>query len=243
MTLRSLSIIIPAYNEETRLPATLDRILEYLRGQEWAFIEVLVVDDGSKDGTAEIARQYRSRAAAVQLVSNPGNRGKGYAVRNGMLKAKGVWRLFTDSDLSAPIEELDKLFAAAEKEKALVSFGSRALDRSLVSVHQPWARELSGRVFNLVMRLVMRLPFRDTQCGFKLYHAEAAAKIFSRQRLDGFGFDVEDLFLARKLGLKAVEVPVRWANVEGTRVSLTSGIKAFWDLVVIRWHQLVGRYR
>ncbi|MCC6392513.1 MAG: glycosyltransferase family 2 protein [Bryobacterales bacterium] len=241
--MRSLSIIIPAYNEETRLPATLDRILEYLREREWAFIEVLVVDDGSKDKTAEIVREYSSRAAAVQLISNPGNRGKGYAVRNGMLQAKGVWRLFTDSDLSAPIEELDKLLAAAEKEKALVSFGSRALDRSLVSVHQPLARELSGRIFNLVMRVVMRLPFRDTQCGFKLYHAEAAAKIFPRQQLDGFGFDVEDLFLARKLGLKAVEVPVRWANVEGTRVSLTSGIKAFGDLVVIRWHQLVGKYR
>ncbi|MCZ2149727.1 MAG: glycosyltransferase family 2 protein [Bryobacterales bacterium] len=241
--MRSLSIIIPAYNEETRLPATLDRILEYLREREWAFIEVLVVDDGSKDRTAEIVRQYSSRAAAVQLISNPGNRGKGYAVRNGMLQAKGVWRLITDSDLSAPIEELDKLWAAAEKEKALVSFGSRALDRSLVSVHQPLARELSGRIFNLVMRLVMRLPFRDTQCGFKLYHAEAAAKIFPRQGLDGFGFDVEDLFLARKLGLKAVEVPVRWANVEGTRVSLTSGVKAFWDLVAIRWRQLVGRYR
>lgn len=145
--------------------------------------------------------------------------------------------------MSAPIEEVDKLFAAAEKEKALVSFGSRALDRSLVSVHQPMARELSGRIFNLVMRLVMRLPFRDTQCGFKLYHAGAAEKIFSRQRLDGFGFDVEDLFLARKLGLKAVETPVKWANVEGTRVSLASGMKAFWDLAVIRWNQLLGRYR
>lgn len=239
----SLSIIIPAYNEERRLPATLDRVLEYLRSRQWAFIEILIVDDGSKDATAEVVKRYQAQAPAIKLLSNPGNRGKGYAVRHGMLKAQGDWRLITDSDLSAPIEELDKLVTAAQGQKATVAFGSRALDRSLVSVHQPLGRELSGRFFNLVMRLVMRLPFRDTQCGFKLYHAKAAREIFARQQLDGFGFDVEDLFLARKLGFKAVEVPVRWANVEGTRVSLMSGLRAFAELALIRWYQIQGRYK
>jgi len=241
--LRSLSIIIPAYNEESRLPSTLDRILTYLRSKEWAFVEVLVVDDGSRDRTAELVNGYRSRANAVQLLSNPGNRGKGYAVRHGMLKAKGEWLLITDSDLSAPIEELELLWRSAEEHNAKIAIGSRALDSSLIAVHQPLIRELSGRAFNLIMRLTTGLPFRDTQCGFKLFHSSAAKIIFPRQQLDGFGFDVEDLFIARLKGIPAIEVPVRWSNVEGTRVSMMSGVKAFWDLVIIRWNQLAGCYR
>ncbi|MBI3681628.1 MAG: glycosyltransferase family 2 protein [Acidobacteria bacterium] len=243
MALDSLSIIIPAYNEEQRLPATLDRILEYLDGARRSFVEILVVDDGSKDGTAEVVRRYQAHSPAIRLLSNPGNRGKGYAVRHGMLEAKGEWRLFTDSDLSAPIEEIEKLEKAAREQNAVVTFGSRALDRSLVSVHQPRARELSGRLFNVVMRLVTGLPHRDTQCGFKLFHRSAAGKIFRLQQLDGFGFDVEDLFIAWRQGLKAVEVPVRWANVEGTRVSTLSGLRAFTDLLLVRWNQLRGLYR
>jgi dolichyl-phosphate beta-glucosyltransferase len=241
--LRSLSIVIPAYNEESRLPSTLDRIVAYLGTRQWSFIEILVVDDGSRDGTAEFVRSYRSSTASIQLLSNPGNRGKGYAVRHGMMKAKGEWRLLTDSDLSAPIEELDKLWQAAEDKKAQIAIGSRALDSSLIVVHQPLSRELSGRAFNLIMRLCTGLPFLDTQCGFKLFHADAAQVVFPRQRLDGFGFDVEDLFIARLKNIPTVEVPVRWANVEGTRVGMASGIKAFWDLVTIRWNQLLGRYR
>jgi dolichyl-phosphate beta-glucosyltransferase len=241
--LRSLSIVIPAYNEESRLPSTLDRIVAYLGTRQWSFIEILVVDDGSHDGTAEFVRGYRSSAAAIQLLSNPGNRGKGYAVRHGMQKAKGEWMLLTDSDLSAPIEELDKLWQAADDEKAQIAIGSRALDSSLIAVHQPPMRELSGRAFNLIMRLFTGLPFLDTQCGFKLFRADAARVVFPRQRLDGFGFDVEDLFIARLKGIPIVEVPVRWANVEGTRVGMASGVKAFWDLVIIRWNQLLGRYR
>jgi glycosyltransferase involved in cell wall biosynthesis len=243
VSLRSLSIVIPAYNEEKRLPASLDKILEYLRARRWEFIEILVVDDGSTDGTAALVESYRAKAPAIRLVSNPGNRGKGFAVRNGMLAARGDWRLFTDSDLSAPIEELDKLIEAAERHKADVAFGSRAVDRSLVSVHQPWSREVSGRIFNLIMRTLTGLPHRDTQCGFKLYRGEAAREVFTRQKLDGFGFDVEDLFIAKRLGLPALEVPVRWADVEGTRVSLKTGLRAFSDLLVIRWNQLRGRYR
>ncbi len=240
----SLSIIIPAYNEEKRLPSTLDRVLGYLGGnQRYSNVEILVVDDGSKDGTVEVVNRYRERAACIQLVSNPGNRGKGYAVRNGMLKAKGEWRLFTDSDLSSPIEEIEKLLAAALREKAQVAFGSRAVNRTLVSVRQSWVREFSGRFFNLVMRLMTGLPFQDTQCGFKLYHASAAEAVFGRQILEGFGFDVEDLFLAVRFGFKCVEVPVRWANVEGTRVSLLSGLGAFWEVLLVRWYSISGRYR
>lgn len=241
--MHSLSIIIPAYNEEKRLPATLDRLMSWASGRCWRFLEIIVVDDGSSDGTAALVREYCSRCPYLRLVSNPGNRGKGYAVRNGMRQACGDWRLFTDSDLSSPIEEFDKLMEAATRAGADVAFGSRALDRTLVSVHQSPFREISGRFFNLVMRVAMGLPHRDTQCGFKLYSAAAAEQIFERQQIEGFGFDVEDLFLARKLGFRAVEVPVRWANVEGTRVSLMSGLRAFSDLVVIRWHQLRGRYR
>lgn len=241
--MHSLSIIIPAYNEEKRLPSTLERLIPWASSRSWKFLEILVVDDGSRDGTAAMVREFAARCPQLKLVTNPGNRGKGYAVRNGMLQASGDWRLFTDSDLSSPIEEFDKLIEATRREGADVAFGSRALDRALVSVHQSPFREFSGRFFNLVMRLAMGLPHRDTQCGFKLYSAAAAQQIFSRQQIEGFGFDVEDLFLARKLGFRAVEVPVRWANVEGTRVSLMSGLRAFTDLLLIRWYQIQGRYR
>ncbi|MEO8024883.1 MAG: dolichyl-phosphate beta-glucosyltransferase [Bryobacteraceae bacterium] len=239
----SLSIIVPAYNEEKRLPSTLDKILAYLNGKDFSSAEILVVDDGSADGTAALVERYAKQHPAIRLVSNPGNRGKGYAVRNGMLAATGEWRLITDADLSAPIEELDKLLSVASAAGAKVAVGSRALDRSLVGVHQAYFREMSGRIFNLVMRIAVRLPFQDTQCGFKLYHRDAATQIFPRQQLDGFSFDVEDLFLARKLNLKAVEVPVVWNNVEGTKVSLWNGVRSFGDLATIRWNQIRGKYR
>jgi dolichyl-phosphate beta-glucosyltransferase len=232
--LDSLSIVIPAYNEERRLPQTLDRILEWLKQRRFAFVEVLVVDDGSQDRTSAVVEGYNKTHALVRLLRNPGNRGKGYAVRHGMLEAAGEWILYTDADLSAPIEEFDKLCQAAMAAGAVVAIGSRAVDRSLVSVHQPAFREFSGRFFNLVMRAVTGLPFRDTQCGFKLYRADAARQIFALQKQDGFSFDVEDLLIAQKLGLGAVEVPVRWANVEGTKVRLSQGIQSFLDLVRIR---------
>jgi dolichyl-phosphate beta-glucosyltransferase len=195
---------------------------------------VIVVDDGSNDGTARVVEECAKAHADVQLLRNPGNRGKGYAVRLGMLKAAGDWILSTDADLSTPIEELGKLCAAAAERGAAIVIGSRGVDRSLVEVHQPALREYSGRFFNLVMRAVTGLPFRDTQCGFKLYRADAAREVFSRQKQDGFSFDVEDLVIAQKLGIRAVEVPVRWANVEGTKVSLRQGLKSFLDLFQIR---------
>jgi dolichyl-phosphate beta-glucosyltransferase len=242
LKLQSLSIVIPAYNEEKRLPASLDTILAYVGGR-YSFIEVLVVDDGSRDGTADCVRDYAATHPAVRLLQNPGNRGKGYAVRNGMLNAKGEWALFTDADLSSPIEEVAKLSMAAALQDAQVAIGSRALDRSLIGVHQPAGREYAGRIFNFVMRVATGLPFLDTQCGFKLYQTAAARSIFAKQQLDGFGFDVEDLFIAKQLGIRVVEVPVRWNNVEGTKVSLLNGLDSFLDPLRIRTFQVKGKYR
>jgi glycosyltransferase involved in cell wall biosynthesis len=242
--LQSISIIIPAYNEEARLPSSIDAVLGYLRAKRFAFAEIVVVDDGSRDGTAACVRSFEGQGDVdIRLVSNPCNRGKGYSVRHGMSEGKGEWLLITDADLSAPIEELDKLAAAAAREKAMIAIGSRALDRSLIGVRQPAGREYAGRFFNLVMRAITGLPFQDTQCGFKLYHRSAAREVFPRQQLDGFGFDVEDLFIARLLGIPTVEVPVRWNNVEGTRVSLSKGLDSFLDPLRVRWFQAAGKYK
>ena len=197
-----------------------------------------MVDDGSVDSTVQLARD-----AGVRVLKNPGNRGKGYSVKHGMLEAKGDWTLFTDADLSSPIGEVEKLWSALEREQAQVAVGSRAVDRTLVGVHQPVLREAVGRVFNAAMRVVTGLPFKDTQCGFKLFETSAGREVFSRQQLDGFGFDVEVLFIAKQLGFKSVEVPVRWDNVEGTKVSLWSGAKAFVDPIKVRVNALKGRYQ
>lgn len=241
--MRSISIVIPAYNEETRLPASLKRIIEYLQSKNFEFAEVVVVDDGSRDGTVALVETQSAAHSNLRLVKNPGNRGKGFTVQHGVMEARGEWILTTDADLSAPIDELDKLIAAVERENAKVAIGSRALDRSLVGVHQSAMREAAGRVFNLIMRMVTGLPFRDTQCGFKLFEAAAARDIFSRQTLDGFSFDVEDLVIAKVRGHKAIEVPVAWNNVEGTKVSALSGAASFLDLIGIRWRAIAGRYR
>jgi glycosyltransferase involved in cell wall biosynthesis len=235
---RSISIIIPAYNEEKRLPATLQKVRGWLDGASWEFSEIVVVDDGSRDRTAELAR-----AAGARVLQNPGNRGKGYTVRHGMLAAKGEWVLFTDADLSSPIEELEKLIAAVEREQAQAAIGSRAMDRTLIGVRQPIFREYMGRLFNLVIRAITGLPFQDTQCGFKLFQTAAAHEIFRRQRLDGFGFDVEVLFITLRLGYRAVEVPVRWNDVAGTKVGMWRGAAAFLDPVRVRWNWMLGRYR
>jgi glycosyltransferase involved in cell wall biosynthesis len=234
---RSISIIIPAYNEEKRLPATLHIVEGYLSSSHWDFAEVVVVNDGSTDGTAAVARRTGAR-----VLENPGNRGKGYSVRHGMLEAKGEWLLFSDADLSTPIEELENLWQAAERRHAQVAIGSRALDRSLIGVRQPLFREGMGRFFNFAMRLVTGLPFRDTQCGFKLFEAPAAREIFTRQRLDGFGFDVEILYIAHHLGFRVLEIPVRWNDAAGTKVSLWRGLKAFADPLKVRWNGITGKY-
>ncbi|HXS97871.1 MAG TPA: dolichyl-phosphate beta-glucosyltransferase [Candidatus Limnocylindrales bacterium] len=235
---RSISIIIPAYNEENRLPATLKSVRTYLDSQAWEFTEIVVVNDGSRDATADLAAKLGAR-----VLQNPGNRGKGYSVRHGMLEAKGEWALLTDADLSTPIEELDKLWRMADAEHAQAAIGSRALDRSLIGVHQPAFREAMGRFFNFVMRIITGLPFHDTQCGFKLFETAAAQQVFSRQQLCGFGFDVEVLYIARHLGYRILEIPVRWNDVAGTKVSMTRGMQAFLDPFRVRWNAIRGKYR
>ncbi|MBE0656343.1 MAG: glycosyltransferase family 2 protein [Bryobacteraceae bacterium] len=241
--MKSLTIVIPAYNEQGRLPATLEAVLAHMDGLNLDFAEVVVVNDGSRDATAQVARDAASRDARIRLVENPGNRGKGYAVRHGLREAKGEWVLFTDADLSAPIEELAKLTAAVEAKGADGAIGSRALDRSLIGVHQSPFREMSGRFFNLVMRMITGLPYRDTQCGFKLVSSKAAALLAAKQQIEGFGFDVELLYIAKKHGLKILEVPVRWNNVEGTKVSLANGLAAFLDPLAVKRNDWRGLYK
>jgi glycosyltransferase involved in cell wall biosynthesis len=241
--LHSLSIVIPAYNEEKRLPSSLSTISNYLATKQLLFREIIVVNDGSTDATADCVREFARRDAYVRLLNNPGNRGKGYSVRNGMLHAEGEWILSSDADLSTPITELETLYQAARHSQAKVAIGSRALNRELIGVPQPLTREYAGKLFNLAMRGITGLPFRDTQCGFKLFHRAAAARIFPLQRIEGFGFDVEDLFIAAKLRIRTIEVPVQWNNVEGTKVSLWQGIDSFLDPLRIRAYEMQGKYR
>ncbi len=242
----SLSVVIPAYNEETRLPVSLERVAAYLSRAGLDAVEVLVVNDGSRDRTCEVAREAARRfervGAAYRVLDNPGNRGKGYSVRRGMSEARHEWVLFSDADLSAPIEEAEKLFRAVRDGGCAVAIGSRALDRSLIGVRQSLFRETMGRAFNLVVRLVIGPAPADTQCGFKLFAGKAAREIAARQRIERFGFDVEQLFLAEKLGYEIAEVPVRWNDVEGTTVGIFDGIGAFVDILKVRWNDLCGKY-
>jgi len=235
-----LSIIIPSYNEELRLPATLERIAAYLSTYARE-TEVLVVDDGSEDGTAAAAESYRSKILTLRVISNGVNRGKGYSVRHGMQEARGRIALFTDADLSAPIEEAGKLIDGLETND--VAIGSRAMDRRLITVHESPFREFAGIIFNKIVRSILWLPFVDTQCGFKAFRRERCGIIFEQQTIEGFGFDPELLYLARRHGLRAVEIPVRWGHSPATKVSmLHDSIQMFMDIFTIRWNSLVGRY-
>jgi glycosyltransferase involved in cell wall biosynthesis len=238
----SYSIVIPAYNEEQRLPATLDKVLAHAAQQHWR-AEIIVVNDGSRDRTAEVARSYAQRNPTVRLVNNPGNRGKGYSVRNGMLNAHGDLLLFTDADLSSPISEAAKLFQAIEAG-ADVAIGSRWLRSELQTQHQPRYRELFGRLFNLLLRLILGLKYKDTQCGFKAFTRPAARLLFSAQRVQRWAFDPELLFLANKFELKVREVPVEWAHDQESRISpVKDGIKMFGEILSVRWADLRGKYR
>ncbi|MEQ1353260.1 MAG: dolichyl-phosphate beta-glucosyltransferase [Candidatus Acidiferrum sp.] len=236
-----LSIVIPAYNEELRLPATLERLAEYLPTLGLQ-TEVLIVDDGSRDRTAAVAETFTGKISRLRVLSNGTNRGKGYSVRHGMLEATGELVLFTDADLSAPIEESDKLIGAL-KNRYDVAIGSRALNRSLISTHESPFREFAGIIFNKIVRVVLWLPFVDTQCGFKAFRRERCRIIFELQRIEGFGFDPELLYLARHYGLRAIEIPVRWGHSPDTKVSmLRDSFKMFIDIFVIRWNALSGKY-
>jgi dolichyl-phosphate beta-glucosyltransferase len=235
-----LSIIIPSYNEELRLPATLSCIAAYTRSSNRA-IEVIVVDDGSRDDTVAAAERFRNEIPSLRVVSNGENRGKGYSVRHGMQEACGDIVLFTDADLSAPIEEVEKLLPAMKTND--VAIGSRAVDRSQITVHESRFREFAGIIFNKIVRLILRLPFVDTQCGFKAFRRIPCKIIFEQQTIERFGFDPELLYLARHHGLRAVEISVRWGHSPATKVNMMrDSIQMFIDVFVIRWNSLTGKY-
>jgi len=235
-----LSIVIPSFNEDLRLPTTLREISSYIRSSRRE-TEVIVVDDGSTDRTSDVANSFRGEIERLRVVANNKNRGKGYSVRHGMMEARGRVVLFTDADLSAPIAEADKLLAALADHD--VAIGSRAMDRSLISVRQSLFREYAGIIFNFIVRAILRLPFVDTQCGFKAFRRERCRVIFEQQRIERFGFDPEILYLARHHGLSSAEIPVRWAHSPATKVSMwRDSIQMFLDVFVIRWNSHSGRY-
>lgn len=233
--------MIPAYNESARLGPTLDRVLAFVRRQAWE-AEVIVVDDGSRDRTADLVKDCARGNPIVRLVQNPENRGKGYSVRNGVLHAQGAIVLFTDADLSSPIEEAPKLFDALEAG-ADVAIGSRWARSELQTQRQSVGRQVMGRAFNLLLRVLLGLDFKDTQCGFKAFRRGAAKVLFPLQRVEGWGFDPELLFLARRAGFKVAEVPVVWAHDEGSRIHpLADGSKMLLEVLRIRWYALTGKY-
>jgi glycosyltransferase involved in cell wall biosynthesis len=237
----SYSIVIPAYNEGTRLRATLEKVLAYVRAQGWS-AEVIVVNDGSRDNTADLVREFAMKDPSLRLVENPGNRGKGYSVRNGMLQARGEIVVFSDADLSSPIEEMPKLLAALARG-ADIAIGSRWLRAELQTQRQSLLRQVFGRVFNLLLRIILGLRFKDTQCGFKAFTRRAAQTILPLQRIERWGFDPEILFLARKFGFRVEEVAVLWGHSGDTRIHpLLDGARMFQEMVRIRWYDLTGKY-
>ena len=242
-TLPFLSIVIPAYNEAQRISRTLETIRLYL-AENHQPAEVIVVNDGSEDATVPLVEGLCKKWDQLRLIQNPRNCGKGFSIKNGVLVAKGEIVLFTDADLSAPISEMPKLLNPILAGECELSFGSRGLDRSLIGIHQSKTRELSGRIFNLFVQLLTGLRFKDTQCGFKAFRREPLIPVFQQQRITGFGFDPEMLYIARKQGLRLKEVPVRWNHAEGTSVHFMSDpLQMFLGLLKIRWNDLTGKYR
>jgi len=258
------SIVIPAYNESARLPATLASVVNCIQARGWD-AEIIVVNDGSTDATADVVREFANKTPVIRtiqellteavpagpeelrmvelrLLDNLRNRGKGYSVRAGMLAARGEVVLFTDADLSAPIEEAERLFDAI-RQGADIAIGSRWLESGRQTQRQPIYRQFFGRCFNGVTRAIMRLPFADTQCGLKAFSRHAAQTVFQLQTINHWGFDPEILFIALKHGFWVIEVPVAWAHDERTRMSyLKDGVKMLQELVSIRWNALCGRY-
>jgi glycosyltransferase involved in cell wall biosynthesis len=235
------SIVIPAYNEGARLAATLEKVLAYIHNQKWN-AEVIVVNDGSRDNTADIIRSFAVKDPALRLVENPGNHGKGYSVRNGMLNARGQIVLFSDADLSSPIEEAPKLFQTLD-DGADIAIGSRWLRAETQTQRQPLHRQLFGRIYNLILRLTLGLQFADTQCGFKAFKRPAVEAIFPLQKIERWGFDPEILFLAQKFKFTIQEVPVAWGHSGGTRINpLVDGSRMVMEMFRIRWYDLTGKY-
>jgi glycosyltransferase involved in cell wall biosynthesis len=236
------SIVLPAYNEGERIGATIENILAFAAQRSWR-IELIVVNDGSSDDTAEVVQRCAATRPGVRLLQNPGNHGKGYSVRHGMLQAQGEILMFSDADLSSPIAEAEKLFTAIAGG-ADVAIGSRWLRTELQVRRQPLYRQLLGRVFNLALRLILGLQFEDTQCGFKAFTRNAAHSLFAQQKIERWGFDPELLYLAKRLHLRVEEIPVAWAHREGTRIDpLRDGMRMFGEMLQIRWNGLRGEYR
>lgn len=230
-----LSVVIPAYNEQARLLPTLERVARYLTDQGLEY-EIIAVDDGSRDQTLEIARRFAAQNPRVRVLSNRKNRGKGGAVRRGVAAARGRRILFTDSDLSTPIEEFGKLNARMEADDRIgVVVASRAVPGAQLKRHQPFYREWMGKIFNVFVQLMVFRGIRDTQCGFKLFRREVARDVFRSMTIPDFGFDVEILYLARKLGVAIAEVPVVWINAPGSKVSsVRDSLRMFRDLIQIK---------
>ena len=237
----TLSVVIPAYNEEGRIGKSLQKISEYLDQAGYRY-ELVLVDDGSSDETVKLVKDLAIKN--LSILKNGDNRGKGYSIRRGILHCKGNMILMSDADLSTPIEELEKLLEPILDEDYQVAIGSRALPESDVQLHQPWYREGMGKVFNLFVKALVIGGIKDTQCGFKCFSGKAAKTIFSRQRIDGFSFDAEALFIAERLGYRIKEIPVVWINSPESRVNvLRDPLKMFTDLWKIKWWDLTGRYR
>lgn len=240
-----LSIVIPAYNEEERLGKSLSDTFDYLAAQDYTS-ELIVVDDGSRDRTVEIAESFQSRSSAktkLRVLKNPGNRGKGYAVRNGMLHASGEIHLFFDADLATPLDQIPKVIQPILNDQYDVVFGSRAVSEAVIEVEQSIFRQLRGRGGNLLIRLLTGMDIKDTQCGFKAFRRQASQSVFPLQQVEGFGFDPEILFIANKQGWRWKETPVVWRHIEGSKVTMFSAtVSVFTEVFKIRWNDFVGKY-
>ncbi len=245
MIKESLSVVIPAYNEEARLGASLRQILDYLLHREIDY-QLVIVDDGSSDATLRVAYDFsreNSLGERFTLIANNANRGKGFSVRRGMLASRGLLALMTDADLSTPIEEFDKLYEEMVRDPCDLAFGSRDLPGSRIELHQSWFRENAGKTFNRMVRILTGLPYNDTQCGFKLFRMAVCRSLFQAQRIENFAFDVELLFVASKWGYVLKEVPVKWHHSPGTKVRFSSDApRMFLDLFRIRRNYALGLY-
>lgn len=241
-----LSLIIPAYNEEKRILPTLKEIYAYLAGRDYTF-EIIVVDDGSTDKTVQIVKDFiknvnPSDGKLINILLNGENKGKGYTVKNGMLSANGEYIFFTDADLSTPIEELERCLPYLQGNYDIV-IGSRSLADSDIIIHQPWYREKMGKIFNFMVNMILIKGIIDTQCGFKGFKRKAVETIFNRCAIEGFSFDVETLYLARKFNFTIKEIPIKWRNSTLSKVSpVRHSVQMFLDLIGIRINELKGRY-
>lgn len=233
----NISVVIAAYNEEKRIGDSLVKIYDYLKKHNHDF-EIIVIDDGSNDGTLNLLMEYSKKIPNFIILKNKGNKGKGYSIKKGILKSKGDIVLFTDADLSTPIEEIEKLVHCL-KNGYQAAIGSRALPNSEIKVYSAWYRQLMGKVFNKIIRLILSLDYYDTQCGFKCFKRDAAQEIFKSLKISRFSFDVEILFVAKLLGFRIKEVPVCWYNSPESKVKLLKdSSRMFWDVLRIRFSHI-----